>query len=98
MIRRPPRSTRTYTLWPYTTLFRSNSLRLLPSGPDRVGDGHVRPTPARHMGEVARWIKPSRKRRRHRARDIGVDRVRPIGGEAGRIEIRRTEERRVGKE
>src|SRR3546814_2737922 len=44
------------------------------------------------MGEVARWIKPSRKRRRHRARDIGVDRVRPIGGEAGRIEIRRSEE------
>src|SRR3546814_16611326 len=24
MIRRPPRSTRTYTLFPYTTLFRSN--------------------------------------------------------------------------
>src|SRR3546814_5811806 len=26
MIRRPPRSTRTYTLFPYTTLFRSNPL------------------------------------------------------------------------
>src|SRR3546814_2656058 len=26
MIRRPPRSTRTYTLFPYTTLFRSNAL------------------------------------------------------------------------
>src|SRR3546814_20025321 len=25
MIRRPPRSTRTYTLFPYTTLFRSRS-------------------------------------------------------------------------
>src|SRR3546814_2434262 len=25
MIRRPPRSTRTYTLFPYTTLFRSTS-------------------------------------------------------------------------
>src|SRR3546814_18934879 len=25
MIRRPPRSTRTYTLFPYTTLFRSSS-------------------------------------------------------------------------
>src|SRR3546814_11859914 len=25
MIRRPPRSTRTYTLFPYTTLFRSNA-------------------------------------------------------------------------
>src|SRR3546814_10843178 len=28
MIRRPPRSTRTDTLFPYTTLFRSNSLLL----------------------------------------------------------------------
>src|SRR3546814_3237913 len=27
MIRRPPRSTRTYTLFPYTTLFRSQILR-----------------------------------------------------------------------
>src|SRR3546814_13001375 len=26
MIRRPPRSTRTYTLFPYTTLFRSHGL------------------------------------------------------------------------
>src|SRR3546814_20015767 len=29
MIRRPPRSTRTYTLFPYTTLFRSTVLRSL---------------------------------------------------------------------
>src|SRR3546814_20364537 len=27
MIRRPPRSTRTYTLFPYTTLFRSHAKR-----------------------------------------------------------------------
>src|SRR3546814_3744078 len=27
MIRRPPRSTRTYTLFPYTTLFRSDGFR-----------------------------------------------------------------------
>src|SRR3546814_16741187 len=31
MIRRPPRSTRTDTLFPYTTLFRSDFLGLLPS-------------------------------------------------------------------
>src|SRR3546814_19736046 len=37
MIRRPPRSTRTDTLFPYTTLFRSS---LFPS--DRLsGDGHA---------------------------------------------------------
>src|SRR3546814_18408915 len=29
MIRRPPRSTRTYTLFPYTTLFRSFKLLLI---------------------------------------------------------------------
>src|SRR3546814_15112984 len=34
MLRRPPRSTRTYTLFPYTTLFRSDE------GPDVV---HERP-------------------------------------------------------
>src|SRR3546814_961378 len=35
MIRRPPRSTRTDTLFPYTTLFRSCRLRLAPQR-----DGH----------------------------------------------------------
>src|SRR3546814_7521627 len=30
MIRRPPRSTRTDTLFPYTTLFRSSAVRLAP--------------------------------------------------------------------
>src|SRR3546814_5730236 len=37
MIRRPPRSTRTDTLFPYTTLFRS------------TGDGSRRPAPSRHF-------------------------------------------------
>src|SRR3546814_10515823 len=30
MIRRPPRSTRTYTLFPYTTLFRSGAAEAIP--------------------------------------------------------------------
>src|SRR3546814_13056116 len=34
MIRRPPRSTRTDTLFPYTTLFRA---RLLVAAPDQLG-------------------------------------------------------------
>src|SRR3546814_10917554 len=38
MIRRPPRSTRTDTLFPYTTLFRSQRDRL-PVGAVRVDDG-----------------------------------------------------------
>src|SRR3546814_14207019 len=39
MVRRPPRSTRTYTLFPYTTLFRSgDGLR---RGGERQDDGHA---------------------------------------------------------
>src|SRR3546814_3768111 len=34
MTRRPPRSTRTYTLFPYTTLFRSGQIHLQPTGAD----------------------------------------------------------------
>src|SRR3546814_16104272 len=47
MIRRPPRSTRTDTLFPYTTLFRSDAARFerllaerLVAGRGRVGDLH----------------------------------------------------------
>src|SRR3546814_5523664 len=41
MIRRPPRSTRTDTLFPYTTLFRSPSARLIPFalGPPKYRQG-----------------------------------------------------------
>src|SRR3546814_19160335 len=35
MIRRPPRSTRTDTLFPYTTLFRSTAVRLRHPGPGK---------------------------------------------------------------
>src|SRR3546814_6056671 len=49
MIRRPPRSTRTDTLFPYTTLFRSRLppfVRLGCSGHKlRSSNGYVRPTP-----------------------------------------------------
>src|SRR3546814_19518465 len=38
MIRRPPRSTRTYTLVPYTTLFRSGDFKLVRNRPP-IGDG-----------------------------------------------------------
>src|SRR3546814_8349866 len=39
MIRRPPRSTRTVTLFPYTTLFRSEKIESI--GADEVGVGCV---------------------------------------------------------
>src|SRR3546814_2999808 len=40
MIRRPPRSTRTDTLFPYTTLFRSELPRLQAGGVAKVRDPH----------------------------------------------------------
>src|SRR3546814_4217395 len=39
MIRRPPRSTRTDTLFPYTTLFRSAGIGYARSSPPRRGGG-----------------------------------------------------------
>src|SRR3546814_20280602 len=36
MIRRPPRSTRTYTLFPYTTLFRSVAMTIRSFFPTRI--------------------------------------------------------------
>src|SRR3546814_2641253 len=51
MIRRPPRSTRTDTLFPYTTLFRS--------GTDDGGDGVRR---CRHRTPCSRDARPARRR------------------------------------
>src|SRR3546814_16778899 len=45
MIRRPPRSTRTDTLFPYTTLFRSVEHA------DRRGVGEEQPEDQRHRGQ-----------------------------------------------
>src|SRR3546814_10739108 len=39
MIRRPPRSTRTDTLFPYTTLFRSSSSRKAVTSTDQTNSG-----------------------------------------------------------
>src|SRR3546814_9288004 len=41
MIRRPPRSTRTDTLFPYTTLFRSSALSDLQKCAEWSGDDHM---------------------------------------------------------
>src|SRR3546814_16858249 len=45
MIRRPPRSTRTDTLFPYTTLFRSPDLQAVPR---KYGARRDQPEPALH--------------------------------------------------
>src|SRR3546814_2677217 len=58
MIRRPPRSTRTDTLFPYTTLFRSREPDVLAGMgvDDAVADGRARlgvPGPAARQGVVS---------------------------------------------
>src|SRR3546814_7361155 len=58
MIRRPPRSTRTDTLFPYTTLFRSGAGRRRAGGPHHCR----RPRPARGGGRAP--AAPRRPRRR----------------------------------
>src|SRR3546814_13135411 len=46
MIRRPPRSTRTDTLFPYTTLFKPALMEFLGTAPCRRRAAHSRPTQA----------------------------------------------------
>src|SRR3546814_8753397 len=84
MIRRPPRSTRTDTLFPYTTLFRSQGGQLA----DRTGGGggRLRPAdqPVDHRGAGAE---------RHRLRPLGraVWRHHPEGRCGRAVEFRSEE-------
>src|SRR3546814_16937330 len=95
MIRRPPRSTRTDTLFPYTTLFRS--------GDDIVG-AHRRDHRAVSLDNAAFG---RRDEARAHAGDIAAERERRgaamgVGDAAGDdqppVEHPRSEERRVGTE
>src|SRR3546814_12121867 len=107
MIRRPPRSTRTDTLFPYTTLFRSRD-RPAPRTQFRAAERHglqrsagalpaggaggVRHAAGRAAGGDRRALSAGRRRR-------GASRARGRAdhglGAAGDV---RSEERRVGKE
>src|SRR3546814_16718013 len=66
MIRRPPRSTRTDTLFPYTTLFRSPG----------VADDNLKIASARHAIErgplFTRQIQPALRRLRQRALSLDL--------------------------
>src|SRR3546814_5741682 len=61
MIRRPPRSTRTDTLFPYTTLFRSKLLEPLVEGIDLSNDAfpHMSVASGRICGVPARLFRVS---------------------------------------
>src|SRR3546814_6239545 len=64
MIRRPPRSTRTDTLFPYTTLFRS-AVRDRPVSVGAIGDRFQRGVRCRH----AQWHRPDRLPQRVRSEE-----------------------------
>src|SRR3546814_19762670 len=91
MIRRPPRSTRTDTLFPYTTLFRSDP----PSSPKRREIhslarpmDQVRPTPT---------AMPPKATHRKLSAASASEKV-PVRAAAMAKRRHRSEERRVGKE
>src|SRR3546814_10919557 len=63
MIRRPPRSTRTDTLFPYTTLFRSSSSSPCWGKGDGQTDTHGNPRP-QGKGRAQRCMRPDRTPRR----------------------------------
>src|SRR3546814_12296192 len=98
MIRRPPRSTRTDTLFPYTPLFRSQGACFAWAGilPLRVswapgGERH-QASLAAGLGEAAGL--PPRRHAVHRRLDPDLEDLRRL---VLAVELR-SEERRVGKE
>src|SRR3546814_12402066 len=111
MIRRPPRSTRTDTLFPYTTLFRSSVANgggaAVPYGISRIttGAGEVlyERTPAEPRVLVAPWVAASMTDLLKAAVATGTGRAaqtgRPQAGKTGTTRANRDgtpAERRVG--
>src|SRR3546814_18814114 len=101
MIRRPPRSTRTDTLFPYTTLFRSHrqqcTLGVVAGAPDLVGAGEETLRLGEEVQErgggvqrIADRVEGQQARRRGGHHDEG--------GQAASGRADRSEESRVGKE
>src|SRR3546814_11891563 len=59
MIRRPPRSTRTDTLFPYTTLFRSGDLKIIAIAADERLEGDLADVPTwKEQGADVVWAAP----------------------------------------
>src|SRR3546814_13750633 len=98
MIRRPPRSTRTDTLFPYTTLFRSPRPGLAESPPC---NNQPRP-PVSIRGKLLRTRPKGPVPLQQRIiPDLGIDDRRPLlRPQSAKLprQLQRSEERRVGKE
>src|SRR3546814_8984434 len=80
MIRRPPRSTRTDTLFPYTTLFRSRILRRLRSGDRRRPAAWHRGAGGRRVPRLGPVVEPALRGHRqtapqHRPRSAPPDQL-----------------------
>src|SRR3546814_7061269 len=92
MIRRPPRSTRTDTLFPYTTLFRSATQRQYPMG-GRVGERagaapkQKRRSPAKRKAPAPGAWNGGQPSVRHAGGNRGVN-IRATGGNPGSPRIR----------
>src|SRR3546814_5677010 len=80
MIRRPPRSTRTDTLFPDTTLFRSDDFDHHPQPLDRARGA------ARHARQAPRVPAPHRRRHHRRPGPPAPHRQRAVPGRPGRSE------------
>src|SRR3546814_16437546 len=82
MIRRPPRSTRTDTLFPYTTLFRSV----------RIGDADTEAHPIRIVRTIT-WLRLEKTLRR----GVGADHQRDLAFTGKNLRARRSERLRAGR-
>src|SRR3546814_16841747 len=94
MIRRPPRSTRTDTLFPYTTLFRSPRLAQV----HRPGNTKPASGTIVHRREEALGVVPEDRGGDRSCRREIIFQARIVIVRRERFQIRRSEERRVGKE
>src|SRR3546814_15356108 len=102
MIRLPPKSTRTDTLFPYTTLFRSDRQHHHRGSRDpRADDGRHRPAVPQDGAPLRLGTQRHRDDREPGGdpRDAPVDPESGLGPDRGAgVDATRSEERRVGKE
>src|SRR3546814_13232650 len=99
MIRRPPRSTRTDTLFPYTTLFRSGEAVGLPEG--QMGNsevGHLNIGAGRVVYQELVRINKAIRDKQLQENAVLKETIQYLKDNGKKLHLIRSEERRVGKE